>query len=187
MIDMSRWNIFDNFLLQRRIYEALVYIPSNAIVCDIGCGDGKLLFSIKNKIREGIGIDKKIKEGKYDNLLFIKQDIDGYKLEINSEYVDVVLLLAVLEHLRNPKNTLKEIYRILKPGGILILTTPSPWSKIPLELMASISILNKNQIYDHKHYYSKNELIELLKNVGFSEISFSYFQLGFNQKIISKK
>ena len=45
--------------------------------------------------------------------------------EFESNYFDVVTLLDVIEHLANPSKYLKEIYRILKPGGLLFMDTPN--------------------------------------------------------------
>jgi hypothetical protein len=50
-----------------------------------------------------------------------------------------------------------------------------------------LRIINEAAIRDHKHYFSKKELVELLQKVGFKKISHSYFELGFNQKVTAHK
>lgn len=49
---------------------------------------------------------------------------DAAKIPIRDKSVDVVLLLEVLEHLRYPSDALKEIHRVLRPGGKLIMSVP---------------------------------------------------------------
>lgn len=48
-------------------------------------------------------------------------------LPIASEVADAVILLSVMEHLREPQKMLREVYRILKPGGVLLLQVPWQW------------------------------------------------------------
>lgn len=56
-------------------------------------------------------------------------DIEREKFPIESNTVDVVLLTEVLEHLRiNPLHTVREIRRVLRPGGVLYLTTPNQYN-----------------------------------------------------------
>jgi 2-polyprenyl-3-methyl-5-hydroxy-6-metoxy-1,4-benzoquinol methylase len=56
---------------------------------------------------------------------------------LNDKVFDLVLCSEVLEHISNASGALQEIARILKPGGVLILSTPQPFC--PLELAANIA------------------------------------------------
>jgi len=44
---------------------------------------------------------------------------------VNSNSVDIVMCLAIIEHLRDSENFLSEIFRCLKPGGLVYLSTPN--------------------------------------------------------------
>jgi len=105
-------------------------------------------------------VDNKIK--------LLKQDINT-KLNIPSNSMDYITLLAVIEHIDNPTNLLKEIKRILKKGGYLIITTPNIRWKWLLELMAYLRIISKNEIDDHKIYYSTKSIISSLSSNGFNK------------------
>lgn len=133
-------------------------------ILDIGCSYGwfpkiaidqgaKAVFAIepdKNKvaIARKAAPKAKISQGYADKLNFPDNNFD------------VVTLLDVIEHV--PKNTerqvLKEISRVLKPKGVLIITTPSDWwiSKIT----------DPAWYFGHRHY-SKSQLEKLLKESGF--------------------
>lgn len=176
-----------------RTRKVLRYLPqNNAIICDIGCGPiPKFLLDLEGKIEEGWGVDKKTTTKSWsDRIRTIKQDLDeDLLLPFIEDKFDCVFLIAVLEHIKFPP--LKEIWRVLKPDGIIILTTPTIFSKPILEFLAyRLNLLSKEgikDIKDHKHYYSKRELIDLLKNLGFYKVWHRYFELGFNQIVFAKK
>lgn len=74
---------------------------------------------------------------------------------------NTVLLHHCLEHLNDPDEILKEIYRILNPGGRAIIVVPSP--------------LNKNyKSKHHKHFFTKSSLRDLVRKYFDKEITFGY-------------
>lgn len=86
---------------------------------------------------------------------------------------DVVLFCEMLEHLlMNPVATLKQIHRVLKPSGVLVLTTPNV-----ARLDNVISLVNGDNMYDpysgygpygrHNREYTRDELHRLLEFAGF--------------------
>ena len=96
---------------------------------------------------------------------------------------DTIVLLAVIEHIE-----VSEVYLIfdkfskhLKKGGKILLTTPTPKSKWILELLASIGILDKQNIEEHKHYWDEKDIINLANKNSFQLIEYKKFQIGFNQ------
>jgi SAM-dependent methyltransferase len=52
-------------------------------------------------------------------------DLSTQTLPYEDEYFELVILAEVIEHLTNPDHALREIHRVLKPGGVLLLTTPN--------------------------------------------------------------
>lgn len=141
-------------------------------------------------ISEGWGIDKKTEAQDWSGKVkTIKQDLDAAAaLPFSGNKFDCLLMLAVLEHLKFPKEVLREAYRILKPEGIVVLTTPSPSSKLILEFLAYyLNLISKEEIKDHKYYFPKRELIKMFKDLGFRDIKHHYFELGLNQQITAKK
>ena len=89
-------------------------------VLDLGCGDKPYasLFYLTEKSRY-IGID--IIKGQSDVIA------SGEYLPFQDEVFDSAVCLQTLEHVREPKALLNEAYRVLKPGGVLLLTTPFMW------------------------------------------------------------
>ncbi|QEL17238.1 class I SAM-dependent methyltransferase [Limnoglobus roseus] len=102
---------------------------------DFGCGAGGLTFAIREQTRSALGID--LEEYK---LSFARQqaelrgttDIDficypGDRIPAADSAFDVVFCVDVMEHLPKPDESLAEIRRVLKPGGLLLLSFGPPW------------------------------------------------------------
>ena len=138
------WNtIAHSFNSTRRKawHECLDFInslPKNSIVADIGSGNGRHLIPCAKRCNMVIGIDvseellKIIKDKLYENNLKNIDLIhsDAVNIPIKSNYLDAVLFIATLhnipERYRRQKS-LKEINRILKPGGKTIISVWSRW------------------------------------------------------------
>lgn len=84
-----------------------------------------------------------------------------------SNYFDIVTLQDVIEHLENPKSVLKEVYRILRPGGCVYIVTPDIgglWQKF----LGSLWYHYKPG--EHLMYFSQKTLAQILGNTGFNNI-----------------
>lgn len=73
---------------------------------------------------EYIGLDYKVGDEEWDfSRVMIEADLND-KIPMDDNAVDVIISIQVLEHLNNPKQAMKEMARVLKPGGHLFMTTP---------------------------------------------------------------
>jgi len=107
------------------INQALKTLPSNAFMLDAGTSarfaKEMRLFKPQLKTQKyfalGFKPDSKVNE---------PCDLNGdlTQLPVKTEALDCLICLEVLEHVNNPITAAAEIYRVLRPGGILILTTP---------------------------------------------------------------
>lgn len=180
----------DVFIRYLRYRQMARLIHQGVVLVDVGCGrEGFLLHRMKHTIKHGYGIDKKIKDWEKDNITIKGFDFDGkIPPPLPAACADQATMLAVLEHVLHPEFTLQSIYRLLKDGGELILTTPTPLSKPILEFLAyRLRLIDEGEIRDHKHYFSKQELIALLQKIGFKDIRHRYFECGVNQIAIARK
>jgi len=132
------------------------------IVLEIGCGEGYGTHFISEKISKIIGLDidndtiKRASE-EYQSEFCIFQKYDGIKIPFEDNVFDIVVSFQVVEHIKDDENFISEAYRVLKRGGLFILTTPNrihrlksdqkPWQKF------------------HIREYSAMQLRELLCNV----------------------
>jgi SAM-dependent methyltransferase len=180
--------LFDNFLRDLRHNKIIKHIPDNAQVLDLGCGyDGTFLKRIENKIIKGVGVDISIDPRAHTERIILMQLDLNNDLPLPDEHFDVVTSLANLEHITATRNIMQNIYRVLRPGGVLLLTAPSTYAKPVLEFLASLRIVSRQEIRDHKHYFNKKLLSDLCREIGFSSIDHRYFQLGMNNFLIARK
>jgi 2-polyprenyl-3-methyl-5-hydroxy-6-metoxy-1,4-benzoquinol methylase len=99
---------------------------------------------------------------------------------------DTVVALAVIEHIEvdHVFSAFKEFRIKVRPNGIIFLTTPTPLAKPLLEFLAYINVLDRHNIEEHKHYWTKEEIERLAKENGFAVKKYKTFQMGFNQLAI---
>jgi len=101
---------------------ALARVPPGAAVLDIGARDGGLRPYLPDLVKYQ-GIDIAPEFARADVL--IHDILQGIPFPDGSH--DFVFCIEVLEHIPNPFGTLGEIHRVLKPGGVLILSVPNPY------------------------------------------------------------
>jgi 2-polyprenyl-3-methyl-5-hydroxy-6-metoxy-1,4-benzoquinol methylase len=117
-------------------------------VLDVGSGDKflKVPFEKKNFLYQGLDID------------IIDFNNDQFPFTDNS--FDIVVSLAVIEHIKNIDNFLNEINRILKKGGFIFFSTPN-WS---------YAFKNFYDDYTHVQPYTKKSLSKILSDFNFEDI-----------------
>ena len=110
--------------LHNKVIEIIKSLPKGK-VADLGAGDGSLDKHLKDEGFEVVALDADKEHFYYgDEIKFEEGDLNkGLPFEDRS--FDYVIMLEVIEHLENPYFVLKEINRILKTGGVLILSTPN--------------------------------------------------------------
>jgi len=136
---------------------------------DVGCGEGFFLF---NATRDGYitkGIELSQDAATYARREF-GLDVEARpfeELQLPADYFDVITLWQVLEHVPYPCMILKEVHRILKPGGLLAVSTPDI-EGIPARIFGrrwwNIRRLHINQ-------FTAVTIMSILKNTGFKNMS----------------
>lgn len=94
-------------------------------ILDIGCAHGFLLDEARKwRNCSAFGIElSKFARNYAKNILNLAAYKNGIEDRFESNFFDVIFLVGTIEHLIDPKETLENIYRILKPKGLLIITT----------------------------------------------------------------
>jgi len=142
-------------------------IKPKSKLLDIGCGRGEFLKGFIDSGLKGYGVDRSQSAKKYcpEAELFIA-DLEKEKLPFPDNYFDVVYSKSVIEHFYYPEKLVEEIYRVLKPGGMVITMCPA-WEfnyRIYFEDFTHRTPFMKTSLYD----------IHLLQ--GFKNAQISYFK-----------
>ncbi len=156
-------------------------------ILDIGCGSFPY-FLAHTAFKEKFAVDQlpMAKE------TAAKNQIEFFTLNLNEEphlpfegaYFEAVTLLAVVEHLNPDSMALlfRESRRVLRPGGMVILTTPAAWSDGLLKFMARINLVSAEEIHEHAFAYTLPLLGWHFGQAGFemNHVKFGYFEFMLN-------
>ncbi len=119
---------FPDHTLEGRHRIALAWIdsPTDRLL-DAGCSYGYATRFYTAKAKHVVGIDLDelhvaVGNTKYPSIEFVRSAIDSTPFA--NESFDCIVMTDVLEHVRDRKLALNELYRLLKPGGAAIITTP---------------------------------------------------------------
>lgn len=171
----TKKSLLDKIIEKVRLKRVNKLVGNAKSLVDLGCGyRAELLHTLLPMLDHGVGIDLSVETSKDRKLRLLKSRVDS-KLPIDSNQYDLVTALAIIEHVDHPAIMLAESYRVLKKGGKLIITTPSMLGKWPLEILAILGFISKEEIADHKRYYTKNSLERAIKEAGFREVTVSHF------------
>lgn len=153
-----------------RINKALALVEKNGKVLDIGCFTGVIGGRIMKKGNEVYGTELSmpaIKKANKRGLRTIRCDTENI-FPVKSGYFDGVFAGEIIEHLYNVEIFLKEINRVLKEDGYLVMTTPnlvSFWNRFRMFL--GIPFIDFNKDKQHIRFFSKKTLKVLVEKNGF--------------------
>lgn len=179
---------FDRFVADLRHREARAYIRPGSVVCDVGCGvDALFLRAIHGHAGHCVGLDYQRVTADLPGAEFLHGDATkGFPLE--SASVDHVTMLALIEHLEEPRTALQEAFRVLVPGGSLILTWPAALVDPLLDVLAAIGVVAPEmEAHNHQPRRPVAAWRQLLLGIGFDEIHHHRFELGLNHLLVARK
>ena len=166
-------NDFWNWTRNNFVKFMLRYIKKGSYVLDIGCGDGYYAYQIsKNKkIKKVIALDISKNSIEYAKRKYPHPNIDFIvgefeKINFNEKKFDAIYMCEIIEHFNNPDKVLKKISMILKPEGLLFISTPNF-----LRLENRIrKIFRKKPIFVDKSHFKEFTFVDIeamLKKYGF--------------------
>jgi SAM-dependent methyltransferase len=135
---LTRWlhaRLYEDRLEDYEIFRRLVLEESvgATAVCDFGAGRGAgFLVDLRGKVARIIGTDvsDEVSHNPYVTEWYVEPN--GMMPAVEDASVDLVYSRYVFEHVRDPSRVLREIRRVLKPGGRLVLLTPNRRHYLPV-------------------------------------------------------
>ena len=119
----------------------------------------------------------------------IEGQFPGALAELAAASLDVVMIVSVLEHVSDPAGLLREVRRLLAPGGVALVNVPSWRGKRYLELATfRLHLGAACEVDDHKMYYDVRDLWPMLVAAGFrpSQIDCFSHKFGLNTFAVCK-
>lgn len=178
----------DHLIAKLRFRAAYPHLKPGSRVCDLGCGlEMAFLDFAEDKIAQGVGVDDQVESGTHGRWQRIHADLRA-RLPFSDAQFDHVVMLAVFEHLTQPESVLQEAFRILAPGGSLIMTWPASLVDPILSVMHGFHLISDEMESDeHQKRLPVSEVRKMLERTGFSGLFHRTFELGLNNLIVASK
>lgn len=172
----------------RNRVEAIVAVEgAGESIMDIGCGDGSLLYQYRNRYSHLIGLEYSV-----ERLRQAEANLAGLKFtglqgsaeniaQLADNSVDRIITADVIEHIPDVYAASHEMFRVLKPGGWLVINTPNIAfikKRLVLALGRFPSTSQPNEglgsdvLFDggHLHYFTYRSLRLVLERAGFQMV-----------------
>lgn len=173
----------------RDLFQA--HIPSAALTLDVGCGSGrKVGLWMQEQGRDYLGVDISDNAVQQARSLGLNaRTIENVTaLPFSSESFDAVTCTEVLEHLFQPELVAAEMFRVLSPGGVLIVTVPNvvQWCRrVEFALLGRWNPVGDHLSVEqpwrdpHLRFFSQRAIQSMIEGVGFESIEVGGHDGGF--------
>ena len=110
--------------------------------------------------------------------------MDREPLDLDERF-DVILMIAVIEHIWNQKFLFEQIIDLLAPDGKIIITTPSPFGNDVIHLLgAAMGIFAQSAVDDHIVIYNRRRFKNLAREFNLRILKYARFQFFSNQLVV---
>jgi len=168
MVEQRKWGAAPSFgprqwLRHRLLLKEISRLGSGEIL-DAGCGEGRMEQLLGRSDFSLFGFDESRKSietacTSAPGAIFLRAGINSMPFAGNK--FDAVVSGDVLEHIEDDKAAVAEIFRVLKPGGMAVISVPADPQKWSID----------DDWSGHKRRYAKEQLISLFKSSGFETVS----------------
>lgn len=177
----------DRYLRDVRIAKARRFVEQGDVVVDVGCLDGAMFERWSGTIEYGYGVDPTLTEKREERGYVLYPGLFPEALPAGIE-CDVITMLAVLEHV--PKDAQGELAaaceRILRPGGRVVITVPSPQVDTILEVLSRLRVIDGMSLEEH-YGFEPADTERIFAPPAFRLAEKRRFQLGLNNLFVFEK
>lgn len=150
------------------------------VLLDAGCGTGDLWRAVSRRFTACTGMDAVRYPGLPADVTFLAANLDG-PLPIEDASVDTAAAIEVIEHLENPRAFVRELVRVTKPGGWIVMTTPNQLSLLSLLCLLTKGVFvafQDNEYPAHRTALLEIDLRRIATECGLEQIAVEYTRWG---------
>ncbi|HLH75495.1 MAG TPA: class I SAM-dependent methyltransferase [Candidatus Binataceae bacterium] len=154
---------------------------SGGVLIDVGCGAGSLWSHVEQSFDRYIGVDAV----RYDSFppaaTFYPANLNAGMPAVPNNLGDVVVAVETIEHLENPRALMRELVRVAKPGGWVIVTTPN---QLSLNSIGCLLLKHRFAYFQDVHYPAhltallEIDLIRIARESGLADPRIDYSGSG---------
>lgn len=155
--------------------------PGGGVLLDIGCGEGRLWPFMRPRFDRYLGIDAVRYHDFPADAEFHQADLDAGSASLPDEIADVVAAVETIEHLENPRALMREIVKLVRPGGWVLVTTPNQLSLLSL---LTLVVKQRFSAFQDVHYPAhltallEVDLRRMAGECGLINVSIEYSEQG---------
>lgn len=148
---------------------------------DVGCGEGHLRPFVDDLLDAYVGNDIIRYDQFPSDVEFLTTDLDNGRVPVNDGEMDVVTAVEVIEHLENPRAFVRELARCIRPGGLLVVSTPNQLSGLS---MLTLAIKRRHAAFQDVHYPAhitallEVDLVRMAAEAGLIDACIHYTHFG---------
>lgn len=166
----EKWNIIRSDYFEERLKYKILSITNikDKVVADLGCGTGfvslalvneaSIVFSVDNSSNMLKQLRANVLDKNYKNLYLIKSSLDS--LSLFDESVDIVFINMALHHIKDAKNAISEMHRVLKKDGVVIIS----------DVMEHNGEWAREEMFDEWLGFSNKQIENWLEEASFNNI-----------------
>lgn len=174
----ARSNFLIRFVEQSRLLcvQRMIDAKPEDEILEVGCGGGHILQLFPDSQLTGLDVSSCMLEKACKNLTGYRVQLlkgEMHELDLADQSFDKVICSEVLEHVENPAGILSQIRRVLKPGGIAVLTLPNGNLIRQIQSMIRFSGLSRLPLFKriawggdeyHLHIWKVREMRAMISN-----------------------
>jgi SAM-dependent methyltransferase len=166
--------------IHRMVAALLERRGATGILVDAGCGSGDLWRATRGRFSQCIGVDAVRYPQLPEDVAFRQADLDS-PLPLADGSADATAAVEVIEHLDNPRAFVRELARITKPGGWVVVTTPNQLSALSLLTLVAkgrFSAFQEGDYPAHRTALLEIDLRRIAEESGLDEIAIAFTRWG---------
>jgi 2-polyprenyl-3-methyl-5-hydroxy-6-metoxy-1,4-benzoquinol methylase len=167
--------LLTGYLARRRYAAARPHLRGR--VLDVACASGALTEWCQPDSYIGVDIDER-------SIEIARERYPKFRFETElpfEETFDTIAVLALIEHLTKPAEFLIDLQPMLRPDGLIVLTTPHPRLEWAHDLGAKVHLFSREAQEEHETLIDRRRMDQLALDAGLEVFHFDRFLFGANQ------